>query len=319
MELNHIAEIEQSYDEKIAKVESLQELEVVRLEFLGKKGLIADVMAKFREVPAEQKKEFGQKVNGLKGKIESSLEEVKVNLQNKAIEDDTIKKAMQLLPKNSILNDSSIINATADDYARQYNNSPEMEALKKETLQSILNKMQTPVAQPKEVTISDILQGQNFTDRLGLFSEYLKSPQAKRNMGNLFGTSLFNEKTGRFESTGERLGREEEARLNAEKQRAMEQEKMQTGLAASAFRAINEVDAEQLRNQREEDRLNQQNEQFLQKMDYDREVRKAEAEALANKTAKQDAQQAFENSVKQQELDLKKEELDVKKAEKEGK
>ena len=86
MELNHIAEIEQSYDEKIAKVESLQELEVVRLEFLGKKGLIADVMAKFREVPAEQKKEFGQKVNALKNKIENGIEEAKAALNQKQIE-----------------------------------------------------------------------------------------------------------------------------------------------------------------------------------------------------------------------------------------
>ena len=86
MELNHITEIEQSYDDKIAKVESLQELEVVRLEFLGKKGLIADVMAKFREVPVDQKKEFGQKVNALKNKIENGIEEAKAALNQKQIE-----------------------------------------------------------------------------------------------------------------------------------------------------------------------------------------------------------------------------------------
>lgn len=86
MELNHIAEIEKSYDEKIAKVTSPTELENVRLEFLGKKGLIADIMTKFREVPVEQKKEFGQKVNALKNKIETGIEETKIALNEKQIE-----------------------------------------------------------------------------------------------------------------------------------------------------------------------------------------------------------------------------------------
>ena len=86
MELNNINETEISFDEDASNVTSLEGLESIRLKYLGKKGLIADIMSKFREVPPELKKEFGQKVNGLKSKIESKIEEIKLELAKKQIE-----------------------------------------------------------------------------------------------------------------------------------------------------------------------------------------------------------------------------------------
>lgn len=77
MELSNITENEKSFDCDISKVASLAELEEIRLKYLGKKGLIQDIMAKFREVPVEQKREFGQKVNALKNKIETEIENKK--------------------------------------------------------------------------------------------------------------------------------------------------------------------------------------------------------------------------------------------------
>ncbi len=86
MELNDICVVEKQYDEEIKTVSSLAELETVRVKYLGKKGYITDIMSKFREVPVEQKKEFGQKVNSLKNKIETSIEETKLALEKAAIE-----------------------------------------------------------------------------------------------------------------------------------------------------------------------------------------------------------------------------------------
>ena len=88
MELNSIIETEKNYDVDASNVTNLQELENLRLKYLGKKGLISDIMSKFREVPVEQKKEFGQKVNGLKSKIENSIEEIKLDLAKKQIEEE---------------------------------------------------------------------------------------------------------------------------------------------------------------------------------------------------------------------------------------
>ena len=88
MELNIVEEVERQYDEDSASVENLQALESLRLKYLGKKGLVTDIMSKFREVPAEQKKEFGQKVNALKNKIESSIETIKTDLEEKAVNEE---------------------------------------------------------------------------------------------------------------------------------------------------------------------------------------------------------------------------------------
>ena len=88
MELNIVEDVEKQYDEDSANIENLQALESLRLKYLGKKGLVADIMSKFREVPAEQKKEFGQKVNALKNKIESSIEEIKTELAEKAVNEE---------------------------------------------------------------------------------------------------------------------------------------------------------------------------------------------------------------------------------------
>jgi len=114
MELEVINSVEKEYDEDSAKVQNLNELESLRLKFLGKKGLITDIMAKFREVPAEQKREFGQKVNALKNKIENSIEEIKANLAQKAV-DEEIKNTKEFdysLPvdtKTGSLNPRTII------------------------------------------------------------------------------------------------------------------------------------------------------------------------------------------------------------------
>ena len=46
--------------------QSLEELELFRIKFLGKKGLLNDLFASFKEVPNEQKKDFGLAINKLK-------------------------------------------------------------------------------------------------------------------------------------------------------------------------------------------------------------------------------------------------------------
>ena len=48
------------------KAATADELEALRLKYLSKKGVINDLMADFRNVPAEQKKAVGQKLNELK-------------------------------------------------------------------------------------------------------------------------------------------------------------------------------------------------------------------------------------------------------------
>ena len=43
-----------------------EEIEALRIKYLSKKGEITALMSDFRNVPAEQKKEVGMKINELK-------------------------------------------------------------------------------------------------------------------------------------------------------------------------------------------------------------------------------------------------------------
>ena len=66
--------------------QSLEELEVFRIKFLGKKGLLNDLFASFKEVPNEQKKDFGQAINKLKSVAQEKVSSLKGTLENSSNE-----------------------------------------------------------------------------------------------------------------------------------------------------------------------------------------------------------------------------------------
>ena len=73
-----IAKIQQLLEE----VEQLQAngpeaVEALRIKYLSKKGIINDLMADFRNVPAEMKKEVGMKINELKTKAQEKIASLK--------------------------------------------------------------------------------------------------------------------------------------------------------------------------------------------------------------------------------------------------
>lgn len=53
-----------------------EEIEKFRIKYLGKKGILSDLFTEFKNVPAEQKKEVGQKINQLKQFISGKIEEL---------------------------------------------------------------------------------------------------------------------------------------------------------------------------------------------------------------------------------------------------
>ena len=66
--------------------QSLDELETFRIKFLGKKGLLTDLFASFKEVPNEQKKDFGQAINKLKSVAQEKVNSIKTALENSSSE-----------------------------------------------------------------------------------------------------------------------------------------------------------------------------------------------------------------------------------------
>ncbi len=67
----------------VAKFEadSLELVEKFRIDYLGKKGILNDFFAAFKEVPNTEKKEFGKLVNELKNKAQEKVNLLKENLE----------------------------------------------------------------------------------------------------------------------------------------------------------------------------------------------------------------------------------------------
>ncbi len=58
-----------------------EEIELFRIKFLGKKGVLKSLFSSFKTIPNEDKKTFGQLVNTLKGKVEDKLKSLNESLE----------------------------------------------------------------------------------------------------------------------------------------------------------------------------------------------------------------------------------------------
>lgn len=65
------------------KAQSKEEVEAFRIKYLGKKGLLNEYFAEFKNVANEQKKEFGQTINKLKQTAEDKVNALKAELESK--------------------------------------------------------------------------------------------------------------------------------------------------------------------------------------------------------------------------------------------
>ncbi|NHM06058.1 phenylalanine--tRNA ligase subunit alpha [Flavobacterium sp. CYK-4] len=73
----HIAEAQEF------STQNTDELEAFRIKYLGSKGLLKDFFAEFKNVPVDQKKEFGQVINLLKTTAEEKVRSIQESLQGK--------------------------------------------------------------------------------------------------------------------------------------------------------------------------------------------------------------------------------------------
>jgi phenylalanyl-tRNA synthetase alpha chain len=80
-----ITALEQVLIGEISATEDLLELERVRVAALGKKGSISDLMARLGGLPPDQRREFGQAVNGLKQRVGDALDSRKADLERRQL------------------------------------------------------------------------------------------------------------------------------------------------------------------------------------------------------------------------------------------
>ncbi len=87
--------------EKINNANSLEVLENLRVETLGKKGVITAEFAKMKSIPSEEKKAFAENLNKMKSEVTTAIEDKKVVLEKEALEKKLIEDKIDVTRFNN--------------------------------------------------------------------------------------------------------------------------------------------------------------------------------------------------------------------------
>ena len=78
-----IEQLQQKFREQLEQAHSAEELEALRLAFVGKRGHVAELMSRLRD--AADKKEAGQMINRFKTEVEDALAAAGTALKDAAL------------------------------------------------------------------------------------------------------------------------------------------------------------------------------------------------------------------------------------------
>lgn len=81
-----IKNLKENLENELSKSSNLIDLDKIRVAYLGKKGSVTDLLKGMKALSNEERKEFGKKVNELKGAVAKAIEEKTAELKEKEIE-----------------------------------------------------------------------------------------------------------------------------------------------------------------------------------------------------------------------------------------
>ncbi len=81
---------------EIEKVSDLKSLDEVRVTYLGKAGVLTQILRGMRDVPAEERREIGSLANSVREQIEKKLSEKWANLENEKLLADMEKEKVDI-------------------------------------------------------------------------------------------------------------------------------------------------------------------------------------------------------------------------------
>lgn len=71
------------YESEINTVSNVEKLSELEIKYLGRNGEINKLLSEIKNIPSDEKREYGQKVNNIKQSIEQLINEKKKDLENK--------------------------------------------------------------------------------------------------------------------------------------------------------------------------------------------------------------------------------------------
>ena len=98
-----IEEVKLNLTADLKNVKDIKELNDLKVEYLGKKGKITELNQMIKDIPNEEKKEFGQKVNELRTMFNDFYEEAKNEFETLILNEKLSKEAIDIsLPSKKI-------------------------------------------------------------------------------------------------------------------------------------------------------------------------------------------------------------------------
>ena len=98
-----IEEIRKSAKEKLVEIQNLQELQDLKVKYLGKKGELTSILKGLGSLSAEERPKVGSMVNELRDEIEKSVQEVESNIKAKLLEQKLEKEKIDVtMPSKNV-------------------------------------------------------------------------------------------------------------------------------------------------------------------------------------------------------------------------
>lgn len=83
---DNVENVQTAFASMLQAVTTAEELEKIRVDFVGKKGFVTELLKEMKNLSPEEKKTFGQRVNVLKNEVNEKLAQKREELKQKEIE-----------------------------------------------------------------------------------------------------------------------------------------------------------------------------------------------------------------------------------------
>ena len=105
-------------DDSIKKVNNMQQLKDLKVTYLGKKGIITELNYKIKDLPNEEKRTYGQKVNEIRTYFQEKFENLSKELENKILNEKLLNEKIDItLPATEIpIGSPSILEKVIEDF-----------------------------------------------------------------------------------------------------------------------------------------------------------------------------------------------------------
>ena len=88
--------VEQECLSSLSKVDNTQQLETIRVNYLGKNGKVTEFLKKISSIPAQDRKEFGNRINKIKLNVAASIDSLKQKLAASELQSKLISQSIDI-------------------------------------------------------------------------------------------------------------------------------------------------------------------------------------------------------------------------------